>query len=255
VKRLAILALASVLIAGCSSSAGGSGRSTTELTVFAASSLAAAFTQLGADFQDVHPDVKVVFNFGSSTDLANQISSEGTADVFASASGSAMDVVAKEPGVRDRADFATNHLVIITPSDNPAHVVSLDSLTSPMAIVIGAEGVPVGDYTRQMLDAQGIEHAVLTNVVSNEPDDASIVAKVQSGEVDAGIVYTSDIPITAGDLHAVEIPARFNITATYPIAVVTGSEHPSEAHAFLKFVLGDHGQVVLDSHGFGPPPG
>jgi len=255
VKRLALVVVAAVLVAGCSSSGGGSGASTTELTVFAASSLTAAFTQLGADFQEIHPDVKVVFNFGSSTDLANQISSEGTADVFASASGTAMDVVAKEPGVSDRADFATNHLVIITPPDNPAHVVSLDSLTSPMAIVIGAEGVPVGDYTRQMLDAQGLEHAVLTNVVSNEPDDASIVAKVQSGEVDAGIVYTSDIPITAGQLHAVSIPARFNITATYPIAVVTGSEHASQAHAFVEFVLGEHGQVVLDSHGFDPPPG
>ena len=254
-RRLAVIAAVSFLVAGCSPSAPGSQRPITELTVFAASSLSAAFTQLGTDFQEERPDIKVVFNFGSSTDLAHQISSEGTADVFASASGSAMDTVAAEPGVSDRANFATNHLVIITPPDNPAGVVSLDSLTSPMAIVIGAEGVPVGDYTRQMLDAEGLEHAVLTNVVSNEPDDASIVAKVESGEVDAGIVYASDIPITAGKVHTVEIPLRINITATYPIAVVSGSEHEADARAFVAFVLGDHGQVVLDSHGFDPPPG
>jgi molybdate transport system substrate-binding protein len=255
VKGVVAVLAASLVVAGCSSSQPGSQRPTSELTVFAASSLTSAFTQLGTDFEEAHPDVEVVFNFGSSTDLANQISSEGTADVFASASGAAMDAVAAEPGVSQRADFATNHLVIITPPDNPTNVVSLDSLTSPMAIAIGAEGVPVGDYARQMLEAQGLEHAVLTNVVSNEPDDASIVAKVESGEVDAGIVYTSDIPITMGKLHIVEIPPRINIIATYPIGVVTGSEHEADARMFVAFVLGDHGQVVLDSHGFDPPPG
>jgi molybdate transport system substrate-binding protein len=255
-KRLCLVVAGFLFVAGCSSpTTEGPQQQTTDLTVFAASSLTAAFTQLGTDFERIHTGVKVVFNFGSSTDLANQISSEGTADVFASASSSAMDTVAAEPGLSDRADFATNHLVIITPPDNPAHVVSLDSLTSPMALVVGAEGVPVGDYTRQMLDAQGLEHAVLTNVVSNEPDDASIVAKVESGDADAGIVYTSDIPIIVGKVHIIEIPPRINITATYPIAVVSGSENPADAHAFVQFVLGNHGQVVLDSHGFEPAPG
>jgi molybdate transport system substrate-binding protein len=254
VRRVAALVVAPLLLVGCSSGRSSAQTSTTELTVFAASSLTAAFTQIGTDFQEVHTDVKVVFQFGSSTDLAKRVASEPAADVFASASGAAMGIVADDPGVQDRTDFATNHLAIITPPDNPGHVVSLDSLTSPMAIVIGAEGVPVGDYARQMLNAEGIEHAVLTNVVSNEPDDASIVGKVMSGEVDAGIVYTSDIPITAGKLHAVVIRPRFNITAIYPIAVVAGSAEAAEARAFVDFVLSEHGQVVLDSRGFDPPP-
>jgi molybdate transport system substrate-binding protein len=255
VKRTVGVVAAWMLLAGCSSGGPGSGHPTNELRVFAASSLTAAFTQIGSEFTDAHPDVTISFTFGSSTELADRIGRGESADVFAAAGGAAMDSVSAQPGLSDRADFATNHLAILTPPDNPANVVSLDSLTSPMAIAIGAEGVPIGDYTRRALDAQGLEHAVLTNVVANQPDDASIVAAVMSGDVDAGIVYASDIPITAGKLHAVEIPARLNITAVYPIAVVAGTEHEAAARAFAAFVLGEQGQVVLESHGFGPPPG
>jgi molybdate transport system substrate-binding protein len=249
------LPVCALLLIGCSASGPGTPAPSNELTVFAASSLTAAFTQLGKDFEETHPGLRVSFRFGASTDLSDQLASgSATADVFASASSPPMDAVERQPGVIDRADFATNHLAIVTPMDNPANVVSLDSLTAPMALVIGAEGTPIGDYTRQMLDAQGLEHAVLTNVVSNEPDDASIVATVEGGEVDAGVVYASDIPITGGELHAIEIPPYLNVTAVYPIAVVNGTTHEADAKAFVGFVLSDHGQVVLDSRGFEPPP-
>ena len=252
-SRLA-LPMCALLLIGCSSSGSGTPEPSAELTVFAASSLTAAFTQLGKDFEETHPGLRVSFTFAASTDLAEQIPSGAAgADVFASASSPPMDAVERGPGVTDRADFATNHLAIVTPPDNPAGVVSLDSLTTPMALVIGAEGTPIGDYTREMLDAQGLEHAVLTNVVANEPDDASIVADVESGEVDAGIVYSSDIPTTGGKLYAIEIPPHLNVTAVYPIAVVNGSARDADAKAFVGFVLSDHGQVVLDSRGFEPP--
>ena len=254
-RGLPIAVAATLFAVSCGSSGPSGGQSTTELRVYAASSLTAAFTQIGSDFEELHPGVDMSFTFGSSTDLADRIAGGETAAVFASASTGAMDTVATGPGVTDRADLATNHLAIITPPDNPLNVVSLDSLTSPMSLVIGAEGTPIGDYTRQMLAAQGLEHAVLTNVISNEPDDASIVAKVEGGEVDAGIVYSSDIPITAGKVHVIEIPPRINITAIYQIAVVQGAEPAAEARAFVAYVLGKHGQVVLDSHGFEPPPG
>jgi molybdate transport system substrate-binding protein len=250
--RAAALAVAAIVLAACGSPDATASGETTELRVFAASSLAAAFSQLGEDFEEAHDDVRVSFTFGSSNDLAERIAGGDDADVFASANEAAMNTVAAAPGVERRTDFATNHLVIVTPLDNPAGVVSLDSLTRPMAIAIGAEGTPIGDYTRQVLDAQGIEHAVMTNVVANEADDAGIVAKVESGDVDAGIVYSSDVPITAGRLHAVEIPARANVTAVYPIGVVKDARSADVAATFVDFVLGDHGQVVLDSHGFEP---
>jgi molybdate transport system substrate-binding protein len=262
-KRLTTVAsaLALTVLIGCSSdsststaSQGGSA-SEVELTVFAASSLTAAFTDMGKDFETANPGTTVTFNFGSSTDLATQIQSEGTADVFASASGDAMDIVETDPGVTDRQDFATNELVIITPTDNPANITSLDSLTkSGIQLVIGAADVPVGDYTRTMLKNADIESAVMANVVSNEPDDASIVAKITSGEADAGIVYTSDIAAAAGQVKSVEVPADVNVTATYPIAQVTGAPNASTAAAFVSYVLGSAGQATLEDFGFGPPP-
>jgi molybdate transport system substrate-binding protein len=156
--------------------------------------------------------------------------------------------------VEDRQDFATNQLVIITPSDDPAGISSLDDLAKPgVQLVLGAEGVPVGDYARQMLDAAGMTKAVMPNVVSNEPDDAAVVAKVQSGEADAGIVYTSDVA-TNSDVRAVTIPESQNVIATYPIAAVTGAPEADMATAFVAYVVGSDGQATLADDGFGPPP-
>jgi molybdate transport system substrate-binding protein len=249
------VALATVLVAAVACS-GDDTPPPTELTVFAASSLTTAFTQIGIDFQRSHPRVRVAFNFGSSTDLAAQIESEGTADVFASAGGPAMSDVAASPGVSEQADFATNQLVIITPPGNPADVTSLDSLTRPtVQLVIGAEGVPVGDYARAMLQDEGILHPVLSSVVSNEPDDASIVAKVASGEADAGIVYTSDLVTAGSTVDSVAIPPAINVTVTYPIAVVRGAANATAGAVFLDYVTGPDGQATLAAFGFGPPPG
>jgi molybdate transport system substrate-binding protein len=215
--------------------------------------LAEAFTQIGTDFEAANPGIHVVFNFGSSTDLATQIGSEGTADVFASASGTAMDTVAATPGVRDRTDFATNHLVVIVPTDNPANIASLADLGNDgVQVVLGATGVPVGDYAREMLANANLADQVMPNVVSNEPDDASVVSKVQSGEADAGIVYTSDL--TNADVTPVDVPANVDVIATYPIAVVSGSAQPDTASAFIDYITGVQGQATLQTFGFSPPP-
>jgi molybdate transport system substrate-binding protein len=256
-RVLAVLVLA-WLAAACSSSSSArtSSGSTTQLTVFAASSLTKAFTQIGQDFHTVNPDVTVTFNFGSSTDLASQIQSEGTADVFASASGTAMDTAASDPGVTDRTNFATNHLVIITPPDDPAGVGSIQDLAKPgVKLVLGAEGVPVGDYARQALDNAGISKQALANVVSNEEDDASVVAKITSGEADAAIVYTSDVASAGDAVRSVQIPQAVNVVATYPIASVTESAHPDQATSFVDYVAGTEGQAVLKQYGFGPSSG
>jgi molybdate transport system substrate-binding protein len=260
-KALWLLVPALLVAAACSSdsststaTSASSSAAGTELTVFAASSLTAAFTQMGTDFEAANAGVHVTFNFGSSTDLAAQIASEGTADVFASASGTAMDAAADDPGVEDQADFATNQLVIITPSDDPANIGSVDDLANEgVQVVLAAEGVPVGDYAREMLDTAGVSQDVLANVVSNEPDDAAVVAKVSSGEADAGIVYTSDI--TTADVGSVAVPADINVTATYPIAVVTGAPQSDLATSFVTYVTGAQGRATLASFGFGPPPG
>jgi len=260
-KALWLLVPVLLIATGCSSDSSSTAATSaissaagTELTVFAASSLTAAFTQMGSDFETANADVHVTFNFGSSTDLAAQIASEGTADVFASASGTAMDAADGDPGVEDRTDFATNQLVIITPSDDPANIGSVEDLANDgVQVVLAAEGVPVGDYAREMLDNAGISQDVLANVVSNEPDDAAVVAKVSSGEADAGIVYTSDI--ATADVGSVAVPGDINVTATYPIAVITGAPQSDLATSFVTYVTGAQGQTTLASFGFGPPPG
>ena len=258
-RRWAVpLACVCLATAACSSRSGGSanGGGTTSLTVFAAASLTGAFTQIGKDFEAADAGTKVVFDFGSSGDLEPQIESEGTADVFASASETYMDTLAKNVGVSGRADFVQNQLVIITPPDNPAHVRSITDLAKPgVQVVLAATGVPVGDYARQALDTAGIQQAVLANVVSNEEDDASLVAKITSGEADAAIVYLSDVTSqVAPQVHAVQVPAKDNVVATYPIAVVKGSAHASSAQSFVDYVTGSAGQATLATYGFLPPP-
>jgi len=258
VRRAAVLFAVAVVSVGCSSSSTStsSAAATTPLTVFAASSLTKAFTQIGQDFHTADPDVTVTFDFGSSTDLASQIQSEGTADVFGSASGTAMDTLQSAPGVTDRTNFATNRLVIITPPDNPAGVTSVNDLArSGVKLVLAAEGVPVGDYARQALKNAGILAQATANVVSNEDDDASVVAKVTSGDADAAIVYTSDVASAGDSVRSVAIPSAVNVVATYPIAVVGGSAYPDQAKAFLDYVVGPTGQATLAAFGFGPPGG
>ena len=263
-NRLSALLLATALVmAACSSDDGGDSSSatepaeTTELTVFAASSLTAVFQDaIGPAFEDANPGVTVSFNVGASDALAGQIQSEGTADVFASASGTWMDEVEKDPGVSDRTDFVMNRLVIITPPDNPADIQSMDDLATPgVQLVLAAEGVPVGDYAREALDNAGILDEALANVVSNEEDNASVVAKITTGggEADAAIVYTSDVSDAAdNDVNAVTIPEDVNVIATYPIAVVEGAPNADVAVDFVAYVVGAEGQDTLQEYGFEP---
>ena len=225
----------------------------TELTVFAGSSLTAAFNDaIGPDFEAQNDGATIIFNFGASDSLAGQIQSEGSADVFASASGKWMDAVAEDPGVSDRTDFVQNRLVIITPPDNPAAIASIDDLaTSGVQLVLAAEGVPVGDYSREALGNANILDEAEANVVSNEEDNASVVAKIFAGEADAAIVYESDISAAAGnDVNAIEIPENVNVIATYPIAVVTGAPDADLAAAFVAYVAGPDGQATLTEYGF-----
>jgi molybdate transport system substrate-binding protein len=260
-KILALGAVLALTSMACSSNdtsgdlAGSGSGAASEITVFAASSLTGAFQTIGSDFQLANPGTTVRFNFGSSTDLATQIGSEGAADVFASASGTAMGTVAKDPGVVDRVNFVTNTLVIITPTDNPANIVSINDLANPgVQLVLAAKGVPLGDYSRASLQKAGIADAALGNVVSNEPDDASVVAKIASGEADAAIVYTSDVGSGQNDVASVPIPDEVNVVATYPIAVVKGSPNQALATAFITYVTAADAQATLGAYGFQKAP-
>jgi molybdate transport system substrate-binding protein len=250
VRRLAPVAFVAVLLASCSST-GSPGSS--QLTVLGAASLTETFQAIGKDFQKQHPGVSVRFSFGPSDGLATQIQNGAPADVFASASEKWMDALAQGPGVSHRADFARNRLVLVVPASNPAHIASLSDLARPgLKLVLAAEGVPAGDYGREILANAGIENAALANVVSSEVDVRGVLQKVASGDADAGIVYVTDVtPDVAGKVKAIPIADEANVIATYPIAVIDGSEDSSVAGEFVRYVLGP-GQSVLRAAGFLP---
>lgn len=223
------------------------------ITVFAAASLTEAFTQIAAEYEDQH-GTEVRLSFGPSDGLATQIQEGAPADVFASASPRWMDAIAEDPGVTDRADFARNILIVITPTDDPAGIDRVEDLGRPgIKLVLAAEGVPVGDYSRELLANAGIADAALSNVVSNEDDVKGVVQKVALGEADAGIVYRTDVTAAvAADLHVVEIPDDINVIAVYPIAALEAATEDSAASEFVAFVLGP-GQSALQEAGFLPP--
>jgi molybdate transport system substrate-binding protein len=256
VKRRPVLASSiALLVAACGDAASGveDGAERHELIVSAAASLTDAFTDIGAAFEDTEHGVTVVFNFGPSDGLASQINEGAPVDVFASASPIWMDSVQGGPGVSGRTNFARNELALVVPADNPARIEGIDDLAEDdVQLVLAAEGVPVGDYSREALTKAGISDAALANVVSDEEDVRAVLTKVLSGDADAGIVYVTDVTADVADqVSLIEIPDDVNVIATYPIAVVTGSEEADLAQRFVDFVLGD-GQQTLAEYGFLP---
>jgi molybdate transport system substrate-binding protein len=230
------------------------------LTVFAAASLTDAFTEIGKEFEAAHSGVTVAFNFGGSQNLRTQLEQGAAADVFASANQKEIDgAVTAGLVVSGTAQvFLTNQLVAILPKDNPGRVEKLEDLARPgLKLVLAAEDVPVGSYSRQVLDkleaqyGAGFKSQVLANVVSNEDNVKQVVTKVQLGEADAGIVYGSDA-VAAPELKTIVIPNEFNVTAQYPLAVLAHAPHPDLARAFADYVLSSEGQAVLKKWGFTP---
>jgi molybdate transport system substrate-binding protein len=230
------------------------------LTVYAAASLTDGFTEIGQAFEAANPGARVVFNFAGSQALRTQIEEGARADVFASANTKEMEALAAGGNLSGEAlPFVTNLLTIIVPADNPAQLMTPQDLALPgLKLVLAAEEVPVGMYARQALDnmqalyGDGYREAVLANLASNEDNVKQVVAKVQLGEADAGIVYETDA-LASPELGKIEIPGKANVVAVYPIAVLAGSAQPDEAQAFIDFVLSDAGQALLRARGFRPP--
>ena len=240
--RRALLAFALVALAGCGGAAGG-GDTNDHATVFAASSLTEVFPQI---------DPAATYNFAGSDDLATQITEGAPADVFAAASTKYPDQLYDE-GLIDKPEvFATNRLVLIVPKDNPAGIQSVDDLRNPdVKLVIGAEGVPIGDYTRTVLESMGATD-VLDQVVSEEDDVKGVVGKVSLGEADAGFVYVTDVKPVEDKVTAIELPAEAQAKVQYEIAVVKDAPHHDAAHQFVEQVLSEDGQAKLQAAGFGP---
>jgi molybdate transport system substrate-binding protein len=240
-----------VLCAACGSDGGGAASEPT-LTVSAASSLQSAFDAYAKQF----PQADVKAQFAGSDELAAQITQGVKPDVYAAANTSLPQQLHAKGLVGKPRVFAGNELVLAVPADG-AKVHGLGDLAEAgVTIATGADSVPVGAYTKQVLDRLGTvqERGILANVRSQEPDVKGVVGKITQGAVDAGFVYRSDVRAADGKLRAIALPARLRPKVAYGVAVVTGAEHPALAQRFVDGLVEGKGQQALRAAGFLPPP-
>jgi molybdate transport system substrate-binding protein len=238
VKRLLVVALAALVLPASVSGA-------TTLNVFAAASLTEVFPKI---------DKSERYSFAGSDQLALQIRQGAPADLFASASPKYAELAYRDGYVQKPVVFATNKLIVVVPKSNPGGIKTVyDLRRHGLKIVIGDKAVPIGSYTRQILDALGITNDVMSNVVSQETDVKGIVGKVALGEADAGFVYRTDARPVAGHTRTIALPDWAQPPIRYEIAIVKSSAHPAAARAYLKRVTSTRGRKLLAAAGFGLP--
>ena len=268
-RRLAltVVALAAAAVAGCSSSsspstpsgstsspaaaAGSSSAGQTgTITVFAAASLKETFTELGKQFEAAHPGDTVKFSFGASSALATQINSGAPADVFASASPKNMNQVVTAGNASNPQDFAKNVMEVAVPPSNPAKVTSVNDLAkSSVKTALCQPQVPCGVVATEVF-----KNAKITvKPVTLQPDVKSVLTQVELGNVDAGVVYVTDVQAAGAKVKGVTIPADVNASTLYPIAALSHSQEEAIAQAFVAYVLSPTGEQVLKAAGFEQP--
>jgi molybdate transport system substrate-binding protein len=246
-----------LLVAACSSSgsdhidstaasAGGGGVSGS-ITVLAASSLTDTFSTIAHRFEAKHPGVRITFSFGASSDLATQIQQGAGADVFASASTKTMAQIGS--AAPKPMNFATNSMEIATPPGNPKHIQTVADLAkSGVKVAVCDFAVPCGTAAQQVFT----NAKVTVQPTAREQDVKSTLTVVESGEVDAGVVYMTDVKAAGGRVTGVRIPVGSNATTTYPISVLKDAPNSALAQAFVAYVLSRAGQQVLRDAAFAP---
>jgi molybdate transport system substrate-binding protein len=223
---------------------------TGSITVFAASSLKGAFADIGTAFQAAYPGTTVTFNFGPSSGLATQITQGAPADVFAAASTKTMDTVTGAGAASNPQVFATNTMEIAAPASGTAMVTSLADLAKPgVKVAVCQKDVPCGVAATKLFD----QNKLTVTPSTQEVDVKAVLSKVELGEVDAGIVYVTDVQAAGDKVKGIVIPADMNVTTKYPIAPISASKNAVTAQVFVDFVLSSAGQSILAKAGFAQP--
>lgn len=247
------------LVTGCGSQNAGdtkssSAQGTVELHVSAAASLTDVMNEIGADYEKEHPNVKVVFNYGSSGALQQAIENGGNADLFFSAAQKQMDALDKKGLLADgtRRDLLQNEVVLIVPKDGGQDITSFDELTSDKLkhIALGEpKGVPVGQYSEEILAKLGILDEVKAKAVYGS-DVRQVLAWVASGEADAGLVYATDAAVSSDVRVAAKAPEGTHKDIIYPAAILKDTKHLDTAKDFLAFVTNDKNKARFAKYGF-----
>jgi len=244
-----IVGVLAVLAAACGPAQGAGEGVEGRIVVSAAASLTDAFAAVAVAFEEAHPGVSVALNIAGSSLLREQIREGAPVDVFASANTANMDQLVASGDVVAPEIFASNLLAIGVPAGNSAGVDGLDDFADE-ALLIGlcTRDVPCGEFGRLILARAGVVPALDTD----EPDVRALLTKIEAGELDAGIVYVTDVASSAG-VDGIPIDPKDNIVAEYPIARLTGSANPETGDAFVAFVLSAGGQEILGRFGFVVP--
>lgn len=228
------------------------------LTVFAASSLSDAFTEIGHKF-DAQTGHRTTFQFAGSQLLRTQLEQGARADVFASANAAQYTPLVEVGRAAPGQTFVRNRLTVIAPRNSTA-VKTLADLARPgVRLVLADKAVPVGDASRKAFDliakagtyGSDFSRRVQANVVSEEPNVRQVAVKIQLGQGDAAVVYVSDVtPALKKDVRTIGLPSRFNPLVSYPVGTLTASQNPAAARAFVAYVLSAEGQRILKKWGF-----
>ena len=234
--------------AASASASSGEGKATGKVTVLAAASLQGAFEEIEKTVEKDNPGLDVTFDFQGSQDLVASLVGGDSADVLATANNSTMKTAADQKLVGSQTEFATNVLTLIVPKGNPKKITGLDSSLDGANLVICAPEVPCGEATKKLAEAQGIT----LKPVSEEQKVTDVRGKVESGEADAGIVYTTDAAAAKDKADKIDIPDG-GVVNHYPIAQTAEPENPAGAQVFIDAVTGKAGQEILAKHGFGKP--
>jgi len=271
IAPLAVSALALALVAGCASdtsskqvppvvetpaasaspSPSATGTATGDLTVLAAASLTEVFQKLATTFESENPGVHVTFSFGASSTLAQQIVAKAPADVFAAASPATMKTVTDAGDAASSPQlFVRNVLEIAAPPDNPGNVTGLSDFTkSSLKIAVCAVAVPCGAAADKVFKAAGIT----PQIASYEQDVKGVLTKVESGEVDAGLVYQTDVKSAGDKVKGIDFPEASNAINDYPVAALTEAKNPTAANAWIAFLQSSEARQVFSDFGFQLP--
>ncbi|WP_460607034.1 molybdate ABC transporter substrate-binding protein [Jatrophihabitans fulvus] len=255
-RAVAALAAGALALAACGSdggsapASGGSGGVTGSITVFAAASLTEAFGTIEKRVEAKYPGASVTIEYGASSDLSTQITQGKPADVFASASAKNMKTVTEAGDADSPTDFVSNTLEIAVPPSNPAKITQLSDLArSGVKVGVCDPAVPCGAVAKEVFD----KAKLTVEPVASLKDVKSTLAVVESGEVDAGLVYVTDVRSAGAKVKGIEIPDDVNASTTYPIATLKGSKNAALAKAFVDYVLSSAGQKILTADGFDKP--
>jgi molybdate transport system substrate-binding protein len=256
-RALALAAAVVLLGSGCGDdeAEGGDGSGEdTRLVVSAASSMTEALEACAPEFEEAE-NADVRLSFAGSDELAAQIRQGAPVDAYAAANTTLPEELHDEDLLSAPVEFATNEFVLAVPAGSD--IDSVEDVASPgTKVVVGSESVPIGSYTRESLAKlpPEQEEAILSNVVSNEPDVKGIVGKLSQGAGDAGFVYVTDVNATGGNLKAIDLPEELEPQVTYGVGVPTEAREPELGQKFIDGLTLGPCASALEDAGFGPSP-